>query len=321
MAQSQWDRVPIETQSIDAPLSRAAIFLTLTVNDGDAALAKVRQLLSDLDDLVKSVGFPHLDARLSCITAIGFELWNRLSPNHRPKLLAPFEPVTGPMHNAPATSGDLLFHIRAERQDLCFALETLILDRLRGAVAVADETFGFRYLDARDLLGFIDGTANPTGAKLPAASLVGDEDRDFAGGSYVTVQKYLHDLGAWNAISTEAQQDVIGRTKIDNIELPDAAADAQKSHKTLTTITDPDGTEHDILRDNMPFGRPGAEEFGTYFIGYSRNPDVIQRMLVRMFQGDPPGRYDRILDMSRAVTGVRFFAPSIAVLESLGQGG
>ncbi|AXC50829.1 Dyp-type peroxidase [Paracoccus suum] len=319
MRQANWDRVPIEIQSIDAPLSRAAIFLTLTVEAGDGPLAPVRDLLSGLDDLVKSVSFPHLDAKLSCVVAIGSDLWDRLSPRRRPKALAPFQPVIGNPHRAPATPGDLLFHIRAERQDLCFALETLILDRLRGAVAVADEVFGFRYYDARDLLGFIDGTANPTGDKLPASTLVGNEDRHFAGGSHVTVQKYLHDLGVWNAKSTEAQQAVIGRTKADNIELADAPADAQKSHKTLTTITDPDGTEHDILRDNMPFGRPGAGEFGTYFIGYSRDPAVTQKMLERMFIGDPPGLYDKILDASRAVTGARFFAPTAEMLAGVGS--
>ena len=108
----------------------------------------------------------------------------------------------------------------------------------------------------------------------------------------------------------------MGRTKADNVELDDDAA-PRKSHKTLATIVDDDGSELDILRDNMPFGRPGAGEFGTYFIGYSGRLWVIERMLERMFVGEPAGSYDRILDFSRPVTGTVFFAPSNAMLESL----
>ena len=171
---------------------------------------------------------------------------------------------------AVATPGDLLFHIRAERHDLCFELERLILGALAGNVTTVDEVHGFRYFDSRDLLGFVDGTENPTGDALGAAALIGDDDPTFRGGSYVVVQKYVHDLAAWNALTTPEQERVIGRTKLDNVELDDTPQEP-RSHKSLNTIVDPDGVEHDILRDNMPFGKPGAAEFGTYFIGYSRD--------------------------------------------------
>jgi putative iron-dependent peroxidase len=185
-------------------------------------------------------------------------------------------------------------------------------------VTVVDEVCGFRYFDARDLLGFVDGTANPNGLDLPSSSLVGAEDADFIGGSYVVVQKYLHDLGAWGRISTQQQEAIIGRTKIDNIEIDDDDA-PRKSHKSLATIVDPDGTEHDILRDNMPFGRPGHQEFGTYFIGYSRYLWVIEKMLQRMYVGDPPGAHDRLLDFSTPHTGTTFFAPARPTLQKLLQ--
>ena len=190
---------------------------------------------------------------------------------------------------------------------------------LGDAAHVVDETIGFRYFDARDLLGFVDGTANPTGAELPDAALIGaDADPDFAGGSYVVVQKYLHDLAGWAALSTEEQEAIIGRTKPDNVELDDDDA-PRKSHKTLATIEDDDGGELDILRDNMPFGRPGAGEFGTYFIGYSGRLWVIEQMLERMFVGEPPGAYDRLLDFSTAITGTTFFVPTAAMLEALAE--
>jgi len=155
-------------------------------------------------------------------------------------------------------------------------------------------------------------------AELTDATLISpDADPDFAGGSYVVVQKYLHDLPRWNALSSEEQQAIIGRTKVDNVELDDDPA--RPAHKTLTTIEDDDGTERDILRDNMPFGRPGAGEFGTYFIGYTGRLWVLERMLEHMFIGDPPGTYDRLLDFSTAITGTTFFVPTNDMLGRLAQ--
>ena len=318
MAARSWDRVGIDAQSIDAPLSRAAIFLVVTANEGDASLAKVCDALDGLDDIVKTVGFRDLSGHLSCIAGIGSALWDRLAPQGKPHELKPFTPIEGAAHNAPATPGDLLFHIRAERADLCFEFERLLLDGLGEAVTLADEVTGFRYFDARDLLGFVDGTANPSGRDLPDSALVGDEDPDFAGGSYVVVQKYLHDLAAWKTLQTGEQERIIGRTKIDNVEIDDDAA-PRKSHKSLATILDEQGNEHDILRDNMPFGRAGHGEFGTYFIGYSRRLWVIERMLQRMFIGEPKGAYDRLLDFSTPLTGTTFFAPSRPTLQALVQ--
>jgi putative iron-dependent peroxidase len=319
MSTKNWDRVPIDAQSIDAPLSRAAVFLVVTLASEPAALTKVCSALDGLDDLVKTVGFRDLSARLSCIVGIGCGLWDRLHFDKKPLELRPFAPIKGAVHAAPSTPGDLLFHIRSERPDLCFEFERILLDSLGAGVTVVDEVSGFRYFDTRDLLGFIDGTANPTSLDLPASALVGGEDSDFAGGSYVVVQKYLHDLSAWAKIPTSLQEEIIGRTKIDNIEIDDDDA-PRKSHKSLATIIDADGHEYDILRDNMPFGRPGQREFGTYFIGYSRYLWVIEKMLQRMYVGDPPGAYDRLLDFSTPHTGTTFFAPSRPTLQKLAQG-
>ncbi|WP_348787432.1 Dyp-type peroxidase [Leifsonia sp. NPDC080035] len=311
-----WQRVPIEPQSVDAPLSRAAVFLVLTVAPTDEAAATVKDVLSDISGLVKTVGFRDLNAHLSCNTGIGAELWRRITDATPPRELHPFREIAGPVHTAVATPGDLLFHIRAERGDFCFEFERQLLDALGDAVTVVDEVSGFRYFDSRDLLGFVDGTANPTGGDMASAAIVGDEDPDHAGGSYVVVQKYLHDLTAWNALPVPSQESVIGRTKVENIELDDVEH-GQKAHKTLATITDEAGVEHDILRDNMPFGAPGRGEFGTYFIGYSRALWVIERMLERMFVGEPAGSYDRILDFSTAATGTTFFVPTRGFLEAL----
>jgi len=311
------ERVPIEPQRVEAPLSKAAVFLVLTVGAGAEALERVRGVIADIGGLVRAVSFRDLGGRLSCNVGIGSDAWDRLGRPKKPKQLRRFAEVRGPVHTAVATPGDLLFHIRSERADMCFELERLVLDTLGGAVTVTDEVHGFRYFDARDLLGFVDGTENPTGDALPLSSLIQhSDDPDFEGGSYVVVQKYLHKLAEWNSLGTSDQESIIGRTKPDNVELGDPSG--RKSHKTLATIVDSDGNEHDILRDNMPFGRPGQSEFGTYFIGYARDLWVIEKMLSNMFVGVPEGQYDRILDFSTAMTGTTFFVPSNAVLQSLG---
>jgi putative iron-dependent peroxidase len=309
-------RVPIEPQSVDAPLSRASTFLVLTIAEGADAANRVRAVIADVGALVRTVGFRSLSGQLSCNVGIGSAAWDRFEAPARPQQLRPFLQIQGPVHVAVATPGDLLFHIRAERADLCFELERLLLEKLGTDVTVVDEVQGLRYFESRDLLGFVDGTENPTGASMAGSSVVGAEDPEFAGGSYVVVQKYLHDLAAWAKLSSEQQERVIGRTKLDNVELDEAQGD-RKSHKTLATFADANGVEHAILRDNMPFGAPGRGEFGTYFIGYARELWVIEQMLRRMFIGDPVGEYDRILDFSKAVTGSTYFVPSIAVLEAL----
>ncbi len=316
MDEQGWARTPIEPQSVNAPLSAAAIFLVVSIAPAEAAALHVREVISDIGGLVRAVGFRDLSGHLSCNVGIGSDAWARFAQKETPAQLRPFFEIAGPVHTAVSTPGDLLFHIRAERPDMCFDLERLILEKLGDSVTVVDETQGFRYFDSRDLLGFVDGTENPTGAGMLDSSLVGDEDPTFAGGSYVVVQKYLHDLSAWGTLTVEQQQAIIGRTKADNVELDQDPAE-RKSHKSLNTITDANGVEHDILRDNMPFGSPGAGEFGTYFIGYARELWVITQMLRNMFMGDPFGDYDRILDFSKAVTGTTFFVPSNDVLEGL----
>ncbi|MFT8395966.1 Dyp-type peroxidase [Propionibacterium sp.] len=317
MDTSGQQRVPIQPQRVDAPLTRSSIFLVLSMVDTDEATQAVKDALGSVADLTKNVAIRDLHATLAVAVGVGSRVWDRIMSVPAPAELHPFREFHGEKHTAIATPGDLLFHIRAERYDLCFEFERQLLDVLGDAVKVSDETVGFRYFDARDLLGFVDGTANPVGPDVDASTVVGDEDQQHAGGSYVVVQKYLHDVKAWNSLPTEAQEAIIGRRKIDNFELDDAV-EGQKAHKTLTTIEDDEG-EHDILRDNMPFGTPGTDNFGTYFIGYSRHLWVTERMLERMFIGDPVGKHDRILDFSTPTLGCTFFVPCAEALEALGD--
>ena len=244
----------------------------------------------------------------------GSQAWDRLFGDPRPKDLHPFREING-VHRAVSTPGDVLFHIRAASMDLCFELATHIMTRLSGCVSVMDEVHGFKFFDDRDLIGFVDGTENPVDQAAADATLVGEEDPGFAGGSYVIVQKYLHDLPGWNKVPVEEQENIIGRHKLSDIE----QRDAQKkpyAHNVLTNIEE-NGEQLQIVRDNMPFGEIGKGEFGTYFIGYARSPHRIEKMLNNMFIGNPPGNYDRILDFSTALTGGLFFVPTASFLDDV----
>ncbi|MEU9736665.1 Dyp-type peroxidase [Streptomyces sp. NPDC048002] len=301
-------------QPVLAPPARAAVFLVATVAPGGEST--VRGVLRNLAGLGRSVAFRAPDDHLTCVVGVGSAAWDRLVGGARPRDLHPFEPLQGPRHHAPATPGDLLFHLRAHRMDLCFELARLIVDQLGGSVSVVDEVHGFKYFDERDLLGFVDGSENPPDAAPPEVVHIGAEDPGFTGGSYAIVQKYVHDLAAWSALTVEQQERAIGRSKSSNVEMPDDVKPPD-SHVALNTIVDADGNEQRIVRDNMPFGRVGSGEFGTYFIGYARTPAVTEHMLRNMFLGDPPGTTDRILDFSRAVTGCLFFVPSADFLDDL----
>jgi putative iron-dependent peroxidase len=314
MAPPQKQALPSIPQAVLSPLTGAAIFIVVTVDSGGITAA--RQLLSDCAGLQRSVGFRIPDGGLTCVVSVGSAAWARLFSGPRPAELHPFREVVGDRHRAVSTPGDLLFHIRAKQMDLCFELAGQIMNRLRNAVTVVDEVHGFKYFDERDLLGFVDGTENPTGQAAYAAVTVGAEDPAFAGGSYVVVQKYVHDLEAWNRLPVEAQEKVIGRTKLSDIEMADDAKPSN-AHVALNVVIDSDGNELKILRDNMPFGNLTRQEFGTYYIGYAKTPSIIERMLDNMFIGDPPGNYDRILEFSTALTGALFFTPTQDFLDAL----
>ena len=305
-------------QTVVGPLTRAAIFLVLCVRQEQDAYTRVLDFCGNLSGLIRAVEFRDVEAGLTCVAGFGSDAWDKLFGAPRPAELHPFREIHSGGRHAVSTPGDILFHIRAKRIDLCFELATQIMDSIGDAVSVVDEVHGFRYFDDRDMLGFVDGTENPRGDAARASTIIDSEDPGFAGGSYVIVQKYLHDMNAWNALSVDLQERIIGRRKLSDVELSDADKPAY-AHNVLTNI-EQNGRQLQILRDNMPFGRPGHGEFGTYFIGYSRTPRITEIMLENMFVGKPPGTYDRLLDFSRPVTGSLFFVPTGTFLDNVTPG-
>ncbi len=306
--------MPQPQNAILAGPGRSAIFLTLAVGPGAADTVRTRGVCAAIPGLVRSVGHRDETAALSCTVAIGADAWDRLAPGRgRPAQLHPFRHLADGPRVAPSTPGDLLLHIRAERSDFCYELARVIAVKLGGAASVVDETIGFAYMDNRDLIGFVDGTENPAGDDRLRFVIVGAEDPEHAGGSYVTTQRYVTDLARWNACSTEDQEAAIGRTKADDIEF-DGDRCPPSAHKERAKI-ERDGAEQKILRQNRAWGT--TAQSGTYFIAYARDLSVTEAMLERMFVADADGVYDHLLDFTQPVTGTNFFAPSLDVLEAL----
>jgi putative iron-dependent peroxidase len=247
------------------------------------------------------------------VVGFGSEFWDRVLPTERPHGLRPFAPLRVDDRAAPNTGGDLFFHILSQRRDLCFQLGLELRDQLGGDVATLDEVEGFRYLDSRDLTGFIDGTENPKGRRRARVALIGDEDPKFRGGSFVFTQRYVHDLERWNRLPRRDQEKAVGRTKRDSVELGDRAKPPTAHIRRV--VIEEDGRELEIVRHSLPYGTPS--ECGLFFIAYNRNLDTLEKMLARMLGATGDGHHDRLLDFTRAVSGATFFAPSLGRLRSL----
>ncbi|MBX3240943.1 MAG: Dyp-type peroxidase [Chitinophagaceae bacterium] len=251
------------------------------------------------------------DAKASCVMGIGYEAWLQLDlPRPLPKELKDFEAIKGDKHTAVATKGDLHFHIRADEKSLVYDMSAVISGFMKEIADCVVEVHGFRYWDSRSILGFVDGTENPHGTDRAHFAVIGEQDINYKGGSYLFVQKYLHNLEAWKLLSVEEQEKVIGRSKDNDIEMTDEVK-PQNSHIALANI----GDDFKVVRDNMPFGNVATNEMGTYFICYASTFTTVEKMLTNMFIGNPPGNYDRILDFSTAKTGTLFFVPPLDMLD------
>ncbi|MFT4300972.1 MAG: Dyp-type peroxidase [Desulfovibrio sp.] len=296
-----------------------AIFMIFGLQDGAEALATVKDLCADFTAVARSMRTRLPDSAISCIMGFGAEAWGKLFPKRgKPNELEVFKEIKGGKYTAVSTPGDIFLHIRAARLDVCLEAATIISSKLHGAVYPIDEVQGFRYFDGRAIIGFVDGTENPENEARLASATIGGDDPDFTGGSYAFVQKYLHDMHAWNALSTEEQEKTIGRRKFNDVELSDEEK-PENAHNAVTNIEDEDGNELKIVRANMAFANPAKGEFGTYFIGYAGKFSTTRKMLENMFIGEPVGNTDRLLDFSTAATGTLFFVPSAELLEELGE--
>ena len=276
----------------------------MDVND---AFRKVCKLVINLNN---SADARYPDSGTSCVMGISHDAWINLQlPDPLPRELENFLPIVGEKHTAISSKGDLHFHIRGNDISMCYDMAHTISDVLEAVATSVEEIHGFRYWDGRTILGFVDGTENPHQNEREYFGLVGDSDPAYRGGSYLFVQKYIHDLTAFDKLSTEDQEKVFGRYKLTDVEMPENIKPSN-SHIALANI----GDEFKIIRDNMSFGSISTNEMGTYFIAYASTFSTVKKMLNNMFIGSPEGNYDRLLDFSIPKTGTLFFVPTLDML-------
>ena len=300
-----------DSQNVTDYTNNNTIFMVWNFMDGLEVRDTFNRLCKLIINLNNSANVRFPVSRASCVMGIGHDAWLRLGlPVPIPKELVDFVPIAGEKHTAVSSKGDLHFHIRADNTSICYDMAYAISDILDPVAVSVEEIHGFRYWDSRSILGFVDGTENPQGQERELFSMIGDEDPVYKGGSYLFVQKYIHDLTAWKGLSTEQQEKVIGRYKSNDIEMADDVKPSN-SHIALANI----GDDLKIVRDNMPFGNMSTNEMGTYFIAYASTFTTVQKMLSNMFIGVPEGNYDRILDFSTAKTGSLYFVPTLNMID------
>jgi len=300
-----------DSQNVTDYTNNNTIFMVWNFMDGLEVRDTFNRLCKLIINLNNSANVRFPVSRASCVMGIGHDAWLRLGlPVPIPKELVDFVPIAGEKHTAVSSKGDLHFHIRADNTSICYDMAYAISDILDPVAVSVEEIHGFRYWDSRSILGFVDGTENPHGQDRELFSMIRDEDLVYKGGSYLFVQKYIHDLTAWKRLSTEQQEKVIGRYKSNDIEMADDVKPSN-SHIALANI----GDDLKIVRDNMPFGNMSTNEMGTYFIAYASTFTTVQKMLSNMFIGVPEGNYDRILDFSTAKTGSLYFVPTFNMID------
>ncbi|HEY2074240.1 MAG TPA: Dyp-type peroxidase [Gaiellaceae bacterium] len=226
-------------------------------------------------------------------------------PEDAPDGLHGFDADVGFM---PATQQDAVLWLSGASYDVVFDVARAAIAELAGVATVAEETSSWPYQHDRDLTGFIDGTENPTLVDAPEFVVVPD-GKPGAGGTILLLQKWPHDVNAWESLSVEEQELVIGRRKTDSEELEDKPAD---SH---VASTDQDTFGH-IFRRNMPYGT--VTEHGTMFVGFCNEQRPLEAMLESM-AGLTNGTPDALTRFSKPVTGAYYFVPSTDSLRALGS--
>jgi len=238
---------------------------------------------------------------------IGFrpELWRKLLPDAAPEGLAGFnQPIRGTEGFAmPATQHDALVWLSGSAYDVVFDMAKSMVRDLAGLAALAQETSSWSYRHDRDLTGFIDGSENPTLMDAPADALLADGVAG-AGGSVLLLQKWKHDVSAWEALPVEQQEQVIGRTKADSVELQNKPEDSHVAR------TDQDAFGN-IFRRNMPYGT--VDDHGTMFVGFSAEQSRLSKMLESM-AGLVNGKRDALTRYTEPLTGAYYFVPSVESL-------
>ena len=301
----------IQSQNVLDGINHNTVFMVWNFKENVEIKEAFKNVCKLVINLNHSANTRFPETKASVVMGIGFHAWNLLDlKKPLPKDFEEFQEIVGSKHTAVSTKGDLHFHIRGNYKSFCMDTATAITDALREVADCVEEIHGFKYWDGRSIIGFVDGTENPYGEDRAYFGIIGDEDLEYKGCSYLFVQKYMHDLHAWRNLPVYEQEKVIGRSKYEDIEMSDEVKPTN-SHSALANV----GDDAKIVRDNMPFGNISTNDMGTYFICYASKFSTVKKMLTRMFVGEPKGNYDRLLDFSFPKTGTLFFVPTFDILD------
>ncbi|AKP67331.1 Dyp-type peroxidase [Companilactobacillus ginsenosidimutans] len=306
-----------DAQDVYKDAGESVTFVTLNLKKDD--LDKDREVIAEFADMsnsiINSMRIRNQNDQLAVAWGFSSDAWDYLFPNApKPKELTTFKEIKGPKYTAPSTPGDIFLHVRAKVESVTYEVLDQFMEILRPITTVEDETHGFRYLEGRAIVGFIDGTENPAGVESMDYTLIdSDEDKEFADGSYAFSQKYMHNMDAWKSLPTDEQEKTIGRRKFSDRELDDD--EKSPNAHNIVSKDEEGGVEHKIVRMNVPFSNPSKDETGTYFIGYSKSFHITNNMLTNMFT-----KSDRLLDFSTPISGTLFFIPSKTTLDIIAEG-
>lgn len=302
------------SQSAILPLpSDHARFIVLRLNH--LSLEQLKEQLEALFSTRDRLISQHPHAEIKTTVGFGSQLWDQLY-NERPESLKNLATIETGAFTMPAVPADVFIHIASQRADLCFAMSQAFFEGIQDLVDVLDERVCFRHFEGRDLTGFIDGTENPQFPDDRAeTALLSKDHNEFADGSFIFAQRYVHHLDKWKKLKVDAQENVFGRTKLESIELADDVK-PENAHIARTVIEDDEGEELEILRHSLPYG-DGKGEQGLYFIAYTNNLNIIDHMLERMFGTSGDGVHDRLLHFVTPQDGAYFFAPSEELLNTI----
>jgi putative iron-dependent peroxidase len=286
---------------------RAAVWLEASIQgDFDA----IRQGCKTFNESLNACQEKFPEAKLGAVVAFGHDLWRDLSGGVGADELKNFAPLGKGL--APATQHDVMIHILSLRHDVNFSVAQAALAAFGDVLKIEEEVHGFRWVEERDLSGFVDGTENPQGEENRREVAVINEGVD-AGGSYVFVQRWEHNLKQLNRMSVGDQEMIVGRTKEANEEI-DGDERPATSHLSRVDLKE-NGKGLKIVRQSLPYGTASGTH-GLYFIAYCARLHNIEQQLLSMF-GETDGKRDGMLRFTKPVTGGYYFAPSLDKLLSL----
>ena len=289
--------------------------LHLFFNSHEGYEPAIREALSQLPAIFEEINEQFSEAMFSGVVGVGANFWSELYPDKKPDGLKPFPSMHHEDRHMPAVPIDLYFQLRSDRHDVNYIASRRLLNLFGEMIELIEQVPCFRYLDGRDLTGFVKGHGNAKGRKRRDVALI-SEPGPFMNGSYLHVQRYRHHINRWQGISTEEQELIIGRLKKENIAVPREDL-PETAHSFRARCFDQDSKPIELLRQSMPYGNLTTQ--GLLFVSYCAKPDNFERILANMVFGSDEGNYDHLLNYTTAETGAAFFAPSIDYLINQGN--